>query len=369
MRAFLCIMSFAAAQVSVMSLFAQSALADRYELIDRAGRVTATAEALPGRLIVYESTGERVYFSREPRYDSVDRKLLGFYNTRLNRILRFPRSGFGAMQLADLDDAVPRFRTTQRTVRPMNSRAPGVPVPIPTRPRVDRGLSGGYGPVPMPGYASGYSPYVGTGPAFGPAFGSPYYAPPRPQSVLIDSQSFRNPPLKPVSLELTNGGPKELRVTVVDLKEPAGTREIRIQPRQTVVIIVQRDSGGRLVQTFRTITSLGEAITKEVVTPIAPEVRYEVVAHEWAMQSIAIDRTGKSPNVIEDVNFQGRGLGRFPLPPGDRLQPGRIDVYSAAKRAGNQGTVAPITAAEKQLPANSDPLERAIFEAQKRAQN
>ena len=363
MRSFTWIVTFVVTQIATISLLAQTARADRYELVDRTGRVTATAEALPGRLIVYESTGERVYFSREPRYDSVDRDLLGFYNTELNRVLRFPKSGVGSMQLADLDDAAPRFQTTQRSVRPARSNglnsstglnrsaAPDIAVPIPTRPRFDYGLKGGFGPPVAGPYAAGYQPPV------------------LPQSVLIDSQPFLNPPLNPVKLELTNSGPKELLATIVDLKQPAGTREVRIQPRQTVLVEVQRDPGGRLVQTFRTITPQGESTTKEVVTPIPPKVRYEVVAHEWAIQSIAIDRTGKSPNVIEDVNAQGRGLGRFPLPPGDQLQSGRIDVFLAAVNAGNQGAVAPITPLEKHLPANGYSVERAIFEAQKRAQN
>ena len=331
--------------LATTGLFAKTASADLYDLIDPAGRVTATAEALPGRLIVLESTGERIYFSREPRYDSMDRKFVGFYNVELNRVLRFPRSGTGPMQLADLNDPSPRFRTTQRTVRPRLNNTPG------NRPN------------PAAGYSSGYSPYDSS------ANLVPVPRAPRPQSVLIDSQTFRNPPLTPASLELTNGGPKELLVTLVDRKDASNAREIRIAPRQSTVVKIERDPGGRLVQTFRMITPQGESVTKEVVTQIAPEVRYDFVVHEWSMQSIAIDRTGKSPNVIEDINFQGKGLGRFPVPPGDRLKSGRIDVYRVAKQAGNQGTVAPITATEKPYPASSDSLERAIFEAQRKAQN
>ncbi|MGI9470308.1 MAG: hypothetical protein ACR2NZ_02170, partial [Rubripirellula sp.] len=98
--------------------------------------------------------------------------------------------------------------------------------------------------------------------------------------------------------------------------------------------------------------------------------RYEIVVHEWAMQSVAIDRTGKSPNVIEDINFQGRGIGRFLLPAGPALQSGVIGVYSAAASQGNAGTVQPIVPTED-LPVrgnNARRLEDAVLEAQRAAQ-
>ncbi len=109
-------------------------------------------------------------------------------------------------------------------------------------------------------------------------------------------------------------------------------------------------------------------MTENIVRPIAPQARYEVVVHEWAMQSIAIDRTGKSPKAIEDINFQGRGLGRFLLPPGDSLQSPRIDVYRTAVQSGLAGTVAPIVPSDESDQGSDSPLQRALLEAQQRAQ-
>lgn len=87
------------------------------------------------------------------------------------------------------------------------------------------------------------------------------------------------------------------------------------------------------------------------------------------MQSVAIDRTGKSPSVIEDINMQGRGIGRFVLPAGSHLQSGTIDVYQMAEAVGNPGAVAPLVPDER-FPGsqNATPLERAILDAQLRAQ-
>ena len=95
-------------------------------------------------------------------------------------------------------------------------------------------------------------------------------------------------------------------------------------------------------------------------------VRYEFIVHEWVLQSIAIDRTGTSPSPIEDANYHGKGLGRFSLPPGTQLQSGTLDVYRAASSAQNRGTVAPITAQEKQVGDGLSPLERAVLQLQQK---
>ena len=332
--------------------FAQTII--RYELVEPTGRVTATAEVLSGRLVVHESNRQRIYFSRESRYDSSDGRLVGYLHQESGRVLRIPRSGAGLMEMASLNDVSPRFIPTRRSIRPRG------PIGSATIANHYRGESYGLSPYGYDDqYSSGYRPRK---------------RPRQPQSILLDSQTVPNAPLPPATLQLANSGPRELRVTVVDLKNPNGKRQLRIAPRQLAEVKLQRDTGSQLVQNFRTYTPYGEPVTREVVTPVPPQVRYEIVVHEWAMQSIAIDRTGKSPAVIEDINFQGRGLGRFPLPPGPQLQSGRIDVYAVSKQAGNAGTVAPIVPADNQGTGsqgvgNASKLEQAIFDAQRRAGN
>ena len=102
MRSLLC--------VSMVLIFAQTSWGQRFELVEPSGLVSATVEIGRGRLLVYERSGERIYFSREGRYDSADRRFVGYFNFELNRVLRFPSSGSGVLQTADLDDVAPRFQ-------------------------------------------------------------------------------------------------------------------------------------------------------------------------------------------------------------------------------------------------------------------
>ena len=144
--------------LSLVILFAPTAWGQRFELVEPSGLVSATAEAARGRLLVYERSGERIYFSREARYDSANGRFIGYFNFELNRVLRFPRSGSGVMQTADLDDLAPRFSNTIRIVRAVGA--------VSDNRAIARGWQGGYsGPGFTPGYVDPYvSGYRGAGP-------------------------------------------------------------------------------------------------------------------------------------------------------------------------------------------------------------
>ncbi len=214
---------------------------------------------------------------------------------------------------------------------------------------------GGFAPVPNfgGGFVTPSLPYV-----------------PQPQSVVLDSKTIPNPPLEPVRVTLRNGGPREVQVGLVDLIESGRTKSLRLPPGGTAEVLLRRDAGGREVQNVRVISPTGDVATREVVSDIPPRQRYEIVVHEWQIQSVAIDRTaGAGANPIEDINFTGKGLGRFPLPPGADLQPGVIDVYAAARSRGNGRDVSPILAEEDDAYDDGpSPLERAILDAQRNAQ-
>ncbi|MFK8113210.1 MAG: hypothetical protein AB8B91_13460 [Rubripirellula sp.] len=354
--------------MSVLSLLlaTEVVLAQRFEVVEPSGLVSGTIEINAGRLLFFDLSGDRVYYSREPRYDTPDRRFVGYFNFDRNRVLRFPRSCSGWMQTADLDDGFPRFRNTISTVRPANARGGGYVGPsfgVPGR--------GGHG-YSSPGYSTGYgysTPYAGPiSPPRPLPYPSGFRAPLQRQSVLIDSEVIPNPPLPNAKIVLRNDGRREVQVAVVDFASERQPQSIRLAPGQSRQVELQRDSGAKRVANYRVITPYGEPLTKEIVSEIPAKVRYEIVVHEWAMQSIAIDRTGTSPNPIEDVNMQGRGIGRFTLPPGLRLQSGTIDVYSAAQRSGNAGTVSPLVPASEQSSDNASVLERTILEAQRAAQ-
>ncbi len=318
-----------------------------YEVIQPSGERTAIIEVRADAMRIRDRTAGRLLYVRDLRFDSLDGQYAGYYHPDLNRVLRFPRSGFGDMWMADLDDISPHFQPMTGTLRPI---APNANQP----PSLNHGyFPGGFGPtaplfpaplVPVaPVWGSGISTSIGLPPL--PVFPGIPPAPilRQPQSVLVDSKIVPGAPLAPVTVGLRNSSPSDLVVTIVNLQEASDTEQIKIRSGDVVRHQFSRRAGAERVDTFRVITETGEVLTRQNPISLPAEVLYEIVVHQWQIQSIAIDRTGKSPNVIEDVHYQGKGLGRFPLPAGADLQPTVIDVYRAAINQGNPATVAPIT--------------------------
>ncbi|MDA8745175.1 hypothetical protein N9N28_11125 [Rubripirellula amarantea] len=341
--------------------------AQTFDFVDASGVPTAKIELGRGRLIVYEHTGERIYFSRDSRYDSVGGGYLGYYNPDLNRVMRFPRSGVGPLQVADFDDPFPRYTTTIRSLRRARPGKGGIAIPRPgfvPAPSLGASAPGWGGPFYPPtfGVYPGLDPY---GAAFPPSNGLGYGPIARPpQSVVLDSKIVSGPPLSPARVSFVNDGPRPVEVAIVDRKEPSKQRAFLLAPRQSQQVTLERDPTQTRIQNVRVVTLDGDAITKEITSELSPSDRYEVVVREQQIQSIAIDRTPGGNNAIEDINFSGKGLGRFLLPPGDELQSGTIQVYSAAKSQGNANTVSPILA-EEDYRDQSSPLERVLRDAQR----
>jgi hypothetical protein len=98
-------------------------------------------------------------------------------------------------------------------------------------------------------------------------------------------------------------------------------------------------------------------------------VLYDMSVYEIFLQSIAIDRTGTSPNPIEDVNYQPRSVGFFLIPPGDELPPNAvIDAYRVAQESENQGAVRRLSERDLKGDSNSttnDPLKDILQKFQK----
>lgn len=340
-----------------------------FDLVEPTGDVTATARIEGGQISVQSLAGQRATFNRDPSFDSLGGDFVGYYSPTIDRALRFPRSGVGLMQTVGLGDPRPRFINTRRAVRLrrgqiMSPFTFGAPIFFPGQlfPRHRFHPRNQFHP------RQHLYPWQWYGPSFDPFMQGYAGWWRRPQSFLVDSVVVPNPPLPPARLKLVNDGRREVQVGIRDLQDSARSQTMRIRPNSSADVELIRDTGGKRIEQFRLMNPYGYTRTHEVVTEYEPPVRYELVIHEWSMQSVAIDRTGKSPNVIEDINFQGRGIGRFFLPPGPLLQSGVIGVYSAAMRQQNGGTVPPLVPEEDLPKRGGRTLEDAVLEAQRAAQ-
>jgi len=227
----------------------------------------------------------------------------------------------------------------------------------------------GYGGVMGQGFnGQGFNNAFGMNPNLQPI--GPPVAPPTwfrpPQSVIIDSSVEPNAPLPPATIALTHRRTETLLVEIVDRKQRQTIVQTEIPPGQRVDITLPRDAGGVVHETFQSFGPFGDVIEKRITRQIPVDVRYEVVVRRWAIQSIAIDRTGKSPSAVEDINVQGEGIGRFVLPAGPQLSDGEIDVFRNAVAAGNQGTVSPVQPPTPDDGPAMDPLRRVLEELNRR---
>ena len=168
----------------------------------------------------------------------------------------------------------------------------------------------------------------------------PAFALPQPGYRVVSEQVIPNASLPPVSLRIANTHSDGLLVLLADRRNPAAAKKLRIPQGGSQTVQLERDSGSTIVQTVEWRDGFGNWDRREIQIPVPPVALYDVSVYEEFLQSIAIDATGKSPNVIEDINYQPRSVGFLLLPPGDQLQDNSvIDVYRAAADSQNPGAV------------------------------
>lgn len=172
-----------------------------------------------------------------------------------------------------------------------------------------------------------------------------------------------NPPLPPAQIDLLNTHSSPLLVLIGDRRN-AGVQQVRIEPASQSTVAFDRDAGATIVETYEIRGPSGLWDRQQFVTPIPPAPIYDLSVYEIFLQSIAIDRTGTSPNPIEDVNYQPRSIGWVPLPPGTGLpERGQFDVFAQARAANNPGAVRRIDPRSLEKPAATpDPLEAKLQE-------
>lgn len=155
----------------------------------------------------------------------------------------------------------------------------------------------------------------------------------------VNHEVRANPQLPPAQIELINSHSGALRILIADSRS-GKIREVRIEPNTRVMAGFDRDAGATVVETYEIRSLSGLWDRQQFVTQIPPMSIYDLSVYEEFLQSIAIDRTGTSPNPIEDVNYQPKSVGWLPLPPGNALPArGQIDAYQDAKSANNPGAV------------------------------
>lgn len=197
----------------------------------------------------------------------------------------------------------------------------------------------------------------------------PAFPLPIPQFRNVSEQYVPNTLLPPSQLRINNSHSETLFLLLTDRRSPNSSSKLRIPAGGSESVVLDRDAGGTILQTIEVADALGNWERYEFQIPVPPSILYDLSVYEEFLQSIAIDRTGKSPNVIEDINYQPRSVGFFLLPAGDGLpQSGSIDAYGAAVEANNPGAVRRIP--KKDLPNSSsqspprDPLKDLLDQIQ-----
>ena len=169
---------------------------------------------------------------------------------------------------------------------------------------------------------------------------TPIFAVPPPQFRTVQQQVVPSTPLRPVSARIVNSHNDTLIVLVADRRHMQSIQKLRIPAGGSERIQLDRDPGASIVETVETMDAFGNWNQQQFNTPIPPAVLYDMSVYEEFLQSIAIDRTGKSPNPIEDINYQPRSIGFFLVPPGNELpENAEIDAHRIAEDAQNPGAV------------------------------
>ncbi len=207
-----------------------------------------------------------------------------------------------------------------------------------------------------------YSPYQQWWPT------TPIVSAVQPLYRSVSQNVIPNPPLAAANVALRNTHQETLIVLVSDLRNGGSSQKLRIPRGDSQQIIMDRDSGATIVETFEVRSNYGDWDRREFRTPVPPAPIYDISVYEEFLQSIAIDATGTSPNPIEDINYQPRSIGLVLVPPGATL-PAQVtlDPYRMAEAANNTGAVRRLNPKDydQKLPA-TDPLRDILREFQGR---
>ena len=198
---------------------------------------------------------------------------------------------------------------------------------------------------------------------------TPVFSLPTPQFRTVNQQVIPNAPLPPAAVRIVNSHADTLMILLADRRNPQKLQKLRIPAGGSERVQLERDSGATIMETVETLDPFGNWTQQEYRTPIPPNVLYDISVYEEFLQSIAIDRTGKSPSPIEDVNYQPRSVGFFLVPAGEELpEISELDAYQIAEEAQNPGAVRRLSQRDlekKSSTASPDPLKDLLNQFQK----
>lgn len=153
------------------------------------------------------------------------------------------------------------------------------------------------------------------------------------------ARRIANPPLKPVSVVLTNSHSEDILVQLTDRRSPsARPLEMILRPRESKTIQVDRDASGE--DQVVLVNAAGEVTEVLESRQIPPQPLYAAAVYEYKVVSVYIDRTlkGAAKFQPQEVNKGLRSLGVFDLPSGDSLQDGsELDPAREAAWNNNPG--------------------------------
>lgn len=194
-----------------------------------------------------------------------------------------------------------------------------------------------------------------------------------PQYQLVQQPVWRSthheivpqPPLPPAEVELLNSHRNALLVLLGDVQSGEVLEQIRIDPATSATVVLDRGAGATLIETYEIRSPLGGWEQQQFTTQVPAARVYDLSVYEEHLQSIAIDRTGKSPNPIEDINYVPKSVGALSLIAGPELpERSRIDVFARALAARNPGAVRRLDMRQAVEPSRSTPLEDILEEFQ-----
>ena len=178
----------------------------------------------------------------------------------------------------------------------------------------------------------------------------------------VSQQIHENAPLAPAEVNLVNSHRSGILVLLNDQRSNS-VQQIRIPAGQSSTVRLDRDASSTIVETYEIRSPGGVWDSQQLVTAVPPRPYYDLSIYEDFLQSIAIDRTGKSPNPIEDINVVPKSVGWIIIPPGAQLpQTSNIDVFPQAQAANNPGAVRRLDPRQFDKQPTTNPLESILDE-------